>query len=153
MTDALRMQRTTTAPAAIERRGHDWEYWYTLFALLFLTGALVPLLYDIGRTRLAAPGDSNPRRLAAAPLLHPLAASLSLKSIGRTTKLLQENPLVVALLLLPPVSMLWSVDPEATFRRAIACSLTTVFCVYLAGRLSPEELLKRLMFVFLLGGI
>jgi O-antigen ligase len=28
-----------------------------------------------------------------------------------------------------------------------------VFCIYIAGRLSPEDLLKRLMFVLLLGGI
>ena len=143
----------TAVHATVEKRGHDWEYWYTLFALLFLTGALVPILYDLGGPRVEARGDSNPLRLGLATLLYLIAACLSLKSIGRTTKLLHENPLVVALLLLPPVSMLWSVDPEATFRRSIACSLTTVFCVYLAGRLSPEELLKRLMFVFLLGGI
>lgn len=133
--------------------GHDWEYWYTLIALLFLTGALVPLLHDLSGTRVEARGDSNPLRLGLAALLYLIAALLALKSIGATVKLLQRNPLVVVLLLLPPVSTLWSVAPDITFRRAAACSLTIVFCVYLAGRLSPEDMLKRLMFVLLLGGI
>jgi len=144
---------TTAASATIEKRGHDWEYWYTLLALLFLTSALVPILYDLGGIRVAVRGDSNPLRLGLATLLYMVAAWLALRSIGITTKLLQTNSLVVVLLLLPPLSVLWSVDPETTFRRAIACSLTIVFCIYLAGRLSPEDFLKRLMFVFLIGGV
>ena len=138
---------------AVGNRGHDWEYWYTLIALLFLTGALVPLLHDLSGTRVEARGDSNPLRLGLATLLYLIAGLLALKSIGGTVKLLQKNPLIVVLLLLPPISILWSVAPDLTFRRAIACSLTIVFCIYLAGRLSPEEMLKRLMFVFLLGGV
>jgi len=138
---------------AAGKQGHDWEYWYTLIALLFLTGALIPILYDLGGTRVAARGDSNPLRLGLATLLYLVAGLLALKSVGGTFRLLQKNPLALALLLLPLLSMIWSVDPGATFRRAVACSLTIVFCIYIAGRLSPEELLKRLMFVLLLGGV
>lgn len=149
MTDGRQRSMTRT----VDKQGHDWEYWYTLLALLFLTGALVPLLYDIGGTRVETRGDSNPLRLGLATLLYLVAALLAVKSVGGTVRLLQKNPLAVALLLLPLFSMIWSVDPGTTFRRSIACGLTIVFCIYLAGRLSPEELLKRLMFVLLLGGV
>lgn len=144
---------STSSARPVAKQGHDWEYWYTLIALLFLTGALVPLLHDLSGTRVEARGDSNPLRLGLATLLYLIAGLLALKSVGGTLKLLQKNPLAVALLLLPLVSIAWSVSPELTFRRAIACSLTIVFCIYLAGRLSPEEFLKRLMFVLLLGGL
>lgn len=140
-------------PTRAVTRGHDWEYWYTLIALLFLTGALVPLLHDLSGTRVEARGDSNPLRLGLATLLYLIAGLLALRSIGGTVRTLQRNPLIVALLLLPLVSVLWSVAPDLTFRRAAACALTIVFCIYLAGRLSPEDLLKRLMFVLLLGGV
>ena len=162
MTDAIKAGSTAPATSnswripltqAVGKQGHDWEYWYTLIALLFLTGALVPLLNDLSGTRVEARGDSNPLRLGLATILYLIAGLLALKSVGGTAKLLQKNPLAVALLLLPLLSMIWSVDPEATFRRAIACALTIVFCIYLAGRLSPEELLKRLMFVLLIGGV
>ena len=96
---------------AVGKRGHDWEYWYTLIALLFLTGALVPLLHDLSGTRVEARGNSNPLRLGLATLLYLVAGLLALKSIGGTVKLLQKNPLIVALLLLPPISIIWSVAP------------------------------------------
>ena len=162
MTDATRAVTSVPIPSntwavspprSVGKQGHDWEYWYTLAALLFLTGALVPLLHDLSGTRVEARGDSNPLRLGLATLLYLVAGLLALRSVGGTLKLLQKNPLVVALLLLPIISILWSVSPDLTFRRAIACSLTIVFCIYLAGRVSPEEFLKRLMFVLLLGGI
>jgi exopolysaccharide production protein ExoQ len=137
---------------AVARRGHDWEYWYTLIALLFITGALAPLLGILGGGGIER-GDSNPVRLGFATLLYLIAGLLALKSVGQTLGLLLKNPLAVALLLLPLVSIIWSVEPELTFRRAVACALTTVFCIYLAARLSPEQLLKRLMFVLLLGGV
>ena len=138
---------------AVAKRGHDWEYWYTLIALLFITGALAPLLGALGGGQVEARGNSNPVRLGLATLLYLVAGLLAVKSVGKTLGLLQKNPLAVALLLLPLASIFWSVDPELTFRRAIACALTIVFCIYLAGRLSPEELLKRLMFTLLLGGV
>ena len=138
--------------AVAAKQGHDLEYWYTLTALLFITGALQPLLGLLGGGDLER-GDSNPVRLGFATLLYLVAGLLALKSVGKTLNLLLQNPLAVALLLLPLLSVYWSVDPALTFRRAVACALTTVFCIYLAGRLSPEELLKRLMFTFLVGGV
>jgi O-antigen ligase len=138
---------------AVTKRGHDWEYWYTLIALLFITGALTPLLVALGAAAVEDRGDSNPIRLGLAALLYLVAGLLALKSVGKTLRLLEKNPLALALLLLPLLSIMWSVDPGLTFRRAVACTLTTVFCIYLAVRLSPEELLKRLMFTLLLGGV
>ena len=141
-------------PRTATTRGHDTEYWYTIFALLFLTGALIPLIYHVGGTRAASYTESNPLRLGIALVIYLIAAWLILRSKRAVLiELLQRNPLVIAVLFLPLASVLWSVDPEATFRRAAACTLTTVFCIYIAGRLSPEELLKRLMFVLLLGGV
>ena len=141
-------------PRAAVTRGHDSEYWYTLFALLFLTGAMIPLLYHLGGVRGGTYTESNPLRLGVATAIYLIAAWLILRSKrAALIDLLQRNPLIIAVLFLPLASVLWSVDPEATFRRAAACTLTIVFCIYIAGRLSPEELLKRLMFVLLLGGI
>ena len=138
---------------AVNKRGHDWEYWYTIIALLFITSALTPLLAILGGAQVEDRGDSNPFRFGLATLLYLISGLLALKSVGKSLELLQKNPLSLALLLLPLISMMWSVDPALTFRRAVACALTTVFCIYLVGRLSPEELLKRLMFTLLIGGV
>jgi len=159
MTDAIKT--ASTAPATsnrwmtgpVAKRGHDWEYWYTIIALLFITGALTPLFAILGGAQVEDRGDSNPFRFGLATLLYLIAGLLAFKSVGKTLELLQKNPLAFALLVLPLVSTIWSVDPALTFRRAVACALTTVFCIYLAGRLSPEGLLKRLMFTLLLGGV
>lgn len=137
----------------VAARRHDWEYWYTIVALLFLTNALYPLLYDLVGVRVDTYGDSNPLNLLFAAFIYLIAGLLILKSPGSALKLIQQNPFTVVLLLLPLCSELWSVDPGTTFRRAAAYTLTGVFCVYLAGRLSPEVLLKRLMFVMFIGGV
>jgi O-antigen ligase len=138
---------------AVGKQGHNSEYWYTLIALLFITGALTPLLGILGGAQVEVRGDSNPFSFGLAALLYLVAGLLALESVGKTLELLRKNPLSIALLLLPLASIIWSVDPALTFRRAVACALTTVFCIYLAERLSPEELLKRLMFTLLLGGV
>ncbi|HEX3484810.1 MAG TPA: O-antigen ligase family protein [Micropepsaceae bacterium] len=132
---------------------HDWEYWYSIVALLFLSNALHPFLSELIGIKIETYGDSNPLNLLVSIILYLIAGLLILKSPGNTLKLLQQNPFTVALLLLPLVSEFWSVDPGTTFRRAAAYTLTGVFCVYIAGRLTPEQFLKRLMFIVLIGGV
>ena len=134
-------------------RRHDWEYWYTIIALLFLSNALYPFLYDLVGIRIDTYGDSNRLNLAFAALIYLIAGLLILKSPANALRVLEQNPFIVALLLLPLLSELWSVDPGTTFRRAAAYTLTGVFCIYIAGRLSPEQFLKRLMLVVLIGGV
>ncbi len=83
MTDAIKA--ASTAPAAsnhwmtpaVAKRGHDWEYWYTLIALLFITGALAPLLAALGGAQVEDRGDSNPVRLGLATLLYFIAGLLA----------------------------------------------------------------------------
>lgn len=55
-----------------------------------------------------------------------------------------KSPLVLALLVLPFVSAVWSIDPEATLRRAMALAFTTLAAAALASRFSWRGLAELL---------
>ena len=133
-----------------EKKETRLEYWFTILALLSLSGALLPLF---GEQRLAQDSDVNTGRMLTNTVIFLAASGIALYRWGVTSVLLSKNLLVVVLFLLPLVSMLWSADPDVTFRRATAHLLTGFFCIYIAGRITPEELMRRLTLAFLIGGL
>lgn len=133
-----------------EKKESKLEYWFTILALLSLSGALLPLF---GEQRLAQDSDVNTGRMLTNTAIFLAASGIALYRWGVTSVLLSRNLLVAALFLLPLTSMVWSADPGVTFRRATAHLLTGFFCIYIAGRMTPEELMRRLMLAFLIGGV
>jgi O-antigen ligase len=133
-----------------EKKESKLEYWFTIFALISMSGALVPLF---GEQRLALDSDSNTKRMLTNTAIFLLAGGIATYRWGVTSILLSRNLLVGVLFLLPLVSMVWSVDPGVTFRRAAAHLLTGLFCIYIAGRMTPEELMRRLTLAFFVGGV
>ena len=133
-----------------EKQESKLEYWFTIFALISMSGALVPLF---GEQRLALDSDVNTKRMLTNTVIFLAAGGIATYRWGVTSIILSRNLLIGMLFLLPLVSMTWSVVPDVTFRRAAAHLLTGMFCVYIAGRMTPEELMRRLTLAFFIGGV
>lgn len=58
--------------------------------------------------------------------------------------ILQQSPWVLVLFVLPPISLLWSVDPGITFQRSIAIVGSSLLGVYLASRFTLKQQLHLL---------
>ncbi len=57
-------------------------------------------------------------------------------------KLVKGEPLLTIFVLLAPISVLWSVDPDVTIRRSVAYTLTTLFAYYLVVRFELLDILR-----------
>lgn len=128
------------------------EGFYILVALLLVTQALVPLVH-FGGTSAESLGDSNPVTLLSALVVYAIALLLLLRRPRAMLQTVRIDPLLIILFMLPVMSIIWSVDQEATLRRAIALVMTGIFCVYIAQRLSPDEFLRRLLLALFIGGV
>lgn len=68
---------------------------------------------------------------------------VGLKVIGRPLlEMLKRVPLLLAVLALPMVSALWSISPPETVQRSIAVLGSSLFGIYLAGRMRPLEAIR-----------
>jgi O-antigen ligase len=131
----------------------DLEYCFTIVALLLVTGSFTPVFYVLLGDQSDSYTDSNPLKLATGIAVYLFAALLLLRHPGALIRTALDTPVIFAVLLLPLVSIAWSVDPSATLKRAVAHGLTVVFCMYIMTRIPQEKLLERLMLVCFLGGV
>jgi len=129
-----------------------WESVFITVALLLVTGALCPILMA-GSSSDEALGDSNPATLLSALVVYMIALALLMRRPGEMMDTIKSNPFLLLVFAFPVVSVVWSVDHSATFRRSIALVMTGFFCIYIAQRLSPEEFLRRLLTVLFIGGV
>lgn len=120
------------------------------FGLFVLTASFMFLMGSGGTLEL---GNSNPKQLLMALALYGVTTSLLVWRPGDVVEMLQRRPDVVLIALWPLASCFWAADPGVVFRRAAAHALTVVFCLYLVSRLTPEQLLRRLMIVLAIGGV
>jgi exopolysaccharide production protein ExoQ len=140
----MQAPRTQTLPA--------WEEAYILLALAFVTGSLEPILISFGGVG-ASLTESSPANLYSALAVYSVAIGLMLLQPAEAWRTIRREPLLLLLFALPLVSTFWSDDGSVTFRRATANAMTGAFCVYLALRLTPKDLLRALLVVLFLGGI
>lgn len=92
--------------------------------------------------------ESNPIRFAWLLTLDMTAMVLLFRHHGSQVRdVLGQNKLLVVLTLFILISSLWSVEPSVTLRRAAAYGLTTTFCIYLALRFRPVEILTLVAWV------
>jgi O-antigen ligase len=125
----------------------------TVFSLLVLSSALTPFTYDLLSRTAASNTDANPIKLLTSLAAYSAAAVLLLYRVERTQRLIRSVPFLVLAFLLPVISLAWTVDVVATFRRVIAYELTGLMCVYLAVTLTPEQLMRKLLLIFFIGGV
>lgn len=127
-----------------------WERAFVFLALFtFCRG------FDLIFTALSGGGvdprgldESNPVRFAWLLALDVTALVLLFRYHGhQVLAVMGQNKLLVVLTLLILVSCLWSTEPGVTLRRAAAYGLTTTFCVYLALRFRPIEILTMVAWV------
>jgi len=124
-----------------------------IFISLFLVSqALAPMLL-IGGSGDEALGDSNPGTLISALMVYSVAFVLVVRRPGAMLNTIADDWLLMAIFILPVISVLWSVDRGTSARRVVALLMTGIYCVYIARRLSPDEFLRRLLLVLFVGGV
>lgn len=134
-------------------RPAPFEYAFVLVGLLVISGVFNPVFNDVMGTRAANYTEVNPTRMAVTLSLYGLALILAVLRWRRTGIVLVGNSLVAAAIVLPLVSLAWSVDPDTTLRRAVAHVLTGAFCIYLASTVSLDDLFRRLTLTFFIGAV
>lgn len=122
------------------------EWWGAGIALFLETGALFPLLMSGAEGDLGDPAKSKLRLLSL-----PVYAFAGLMLIRHRRDFfiaLNRNLQFQLLLAMPFVSVLWSVGPSTTLRRAIGLLFTVLLAYVLAIRFTPRQLLLLVMATF-----
>ncbi|WAJ27946.1 O-antigen ligase family protein [Antarcticirhabdus aurantiaca] len=123
------------------------EWWGCGLALFLQTGAAFPLLMDSLRGP-SDPGNLTELRLLALP---PYAITIALLARHRLQLLLalRRNLPLVLLLALLTASVLWSVAPGVSLRRAVALLLSMGLACVIAIRFTPRQMLVLVAAVLL----
>ena len=117
--------------------------WVGVSLSLFLyTGAFVPLLM-LAPDGMLDPGELSKLRLMLLPMYLVTLAVLS-RHPSQVALVGLRNLPMLALVLLPFVTVFWSVSGSVTIRREIAFLLSTLFAVLLTIRFTPRQ--KMLLF-------
>ncbi|WP_158043441.1 O-antigen ligase family protein [Skermanella pratensis] len=130
---------------------------FCVLALMVLAGALAPYLFafrsgiEMNRDFADEVDSGNIKFQAATLTIYSIGLLYILSERARLPKLLLGNWALLALTGLALFSALWSYYPDATFRRAVALSLTTTFAFYLVLRYTPRELLELVGWALMLG--
>jgi exopolysaccharide production protein ExoQ len=111
---------------------------------LVLSGALIALLLETERTGL----DGNPAWRLLLAINYAAVALVLLPWYRETLFVLRRNWALVSLLVLAVLSSLWAEMPDLVFRKSIGLIGTTLFGVALAVRLSFQEQLWMLKWLF-----
>jgi O-antigen ligase len=125
---------------------------FILVSLLLVTQALTPLI-ALGGQDADALGDSNTATMLSALAVYTVAFFLLMRRPMAMVETARDDILLLAMFLLPVVSVVWSVDRSVSFRRVVALVMTGIYCIYIARRLSPRDFLRYLLMALFLGGV
>jgi O-antigen ligase len=128
------------------------ERFFILVSLLLVTQALTPLIV-MGGSDADALGDSNTATMLSALAVYSAAFLLLMRKPAAMMETIKDDPLLLAMFLLPVASVIWSVAREISFRRVVALVMTGIYCIYLARRLSPRDFLRHLLLALFIGGV
>ncbi len=120
-------------------RWRSLEWWGAGTALFLQTGALFQLML------VDSSGGLDDGARSALQLVHPPVYFIALVLLARhPTSLLiavRHNIPLLLLLLMPFLSVLWSIYPSVTLKRAVALFFSVALSFLLASRFTPRELL------------
>lgn len=107
--------------------------------LFLLSGAVFPLLMTGGGT---AVDDGSRSLLRVLPLpVYAISAGLLMRHPRQLLVAVRRNVPMLMLIALPFLSVLWSIGPSVTLRRAVGLLGTLLFSYLLAIRFTPSQLL------------
>lgn len=142
------MNTLTFQPRPLLHRG---ESIFTVASLMLYMGCVIPLLITNG----ASEGDGqdilafNYTPLNLLYLLnYSVVSGLLLFRWRKVLYFISQNPLFLILMLLIPVSFLWSAKPDETLSGSIGMIGTTLFGLYIASRFTLKEQLNLLGWAF-----
>ncbi|WP_300545193.1 O-antigen ligase family protein [Maricaulis sp.] len=113
-----------------------------LCLFLFSQGLIGPLFADP-----ADPESSAVLRLIWLPV-YAITLGLAAVRPGAILRTLVSNGLLLAVVGLALVSVMWSIDPDTTLRRAFALIMTTLFGLWLASRWHWREMILLIATTF-----
>ena len=123
---------------------HGIENALFFFVILYFSGAINGLFFtdlnDLER-------DFPMARLMWYPV-YGIVLLLGFRCLPQLTRVAIFSPILIFSVLVCGVSMLWSIEPGVTIRRAIALLMTTLFGLVLAARYDWNGLVQRLAIVF-----
>jgi len=125
--------------AEIRIRWRTLEWAGAWFGLFLQTGAIFPMLLADSA---GAIGDAGQAKLRALNLpVYFIAAGLLARHWGQLGLAIRRNLPAVMLLLLPVMSLAWSLSPSLTMRRLVALLGSALLSYLLAIRFTPRQLL------------
>ena len=141
MSDAQYVTATSTATAdhPLVFRWRTLEWWGVAICLFLQSGAVFAILVmepdggvgDAGRSKL---------RLLSLPV-YLIAGGLLAPHLKQLVVALRRNPAMTVFLLLPLLSILWSVGPSVSLRRAIGLLGSVALSYLIAIRFTPRQML------------
>jgi O-antigen ligase len=149
----MRGERTTVAEGWVEVTSADRGLVAARVLERLLLVALLITLSD-GFIRLLTPASAiggNGGNLAfqgAAALLYSGILLLAARNVGAHIRAIVSRPGIVLMCFVAVMSVLWSVAPAVTMRRAVALSLTAAAAVYFRRRYRLETLLSTIGVAF-----
>ena len=116
------------------------EWWGCGVALFIQTGAVFPLLLIVLRGGLDGTAESMLRTMA----LPSYGITLALLARHRSQVLLaaRRNLPFLIMMALPFASILWSIYPAVSLRRAVALDLSMALAFLLAIRFTPQQIMR-----------
>jgi exopolysaccharide production protein ExoQ len=115
------------------------ECWGAGVCLFLQTGALFPLMLADADGALSDPAKAT-LRLLCLPV-YTFAGLILMRNIPQFLMALRRNVLFPLILVLPFLSVFWSVSPSTSLRRAIGLLFTVLLAYVLAIRFTPRQLL------------
>ena len=122
---------------------HRAETGFTIAALFFFSGALIPLLLEQGSGS-SDLREGNPVLRGIFAVIQGISFLLLLRQGRVVLRAILAHWPTMALVILALLSVVWSDAPDVTMRRGLALFGTTGFGVYLASRYSVRTLLHLL---------
>jgi exopolysaccharide production protein ExoQ len=124
--------------------------WWLLLALLLLTdeGTIFTVATGQGKSLVTLRqyyATSTTLLLLLTVMLWGIVAALMVTHVGPTLRLMLQQKAVLAFSILAFLSLLWSQDPQLTFRKAVLLFLGCLFAWFFATSYSPTDQMRLLL--------
>ncbi len=121
------------------------EWWGCGLALFLQTGAVFPLLMSLSSGGLDGSAMSK-LRVVALPA-YAISLFLLYRHRRQLLAVARRNLTTTGMILLPFLSVAWSISPSVSLRRAIALALSMALAYLLAVRFTPAQLMRLVAWV------
>jgi len=124
-------------------RPAPWERLFAVIALAYFAKAFAPFTsgFEIGGYSVQGAESGNPLDQIVGGTIYAISLWLLMRD-GEAVRAALESPVLSAFIALTIISVLWSVLPGVTIRRAVGLLGTACFGAYLACRFTPREVLR-----------